>query len=388
MKQEIEGTTKLTRVQLYEQIWTTPMLRLALSLGLSDVGLAKICKKHKIPRPSVGYWARLEHGKHPSQTRLPQLDDKSLNVIVISPRAVSISRATGPPRFQVPVPMTLSKSHALVADSMRALKDGDTDDYGRLHSRLAGVLDVRVSKEALERAMRICDGLAKALKSCGGKLRASSKPYSRETFAELDGEHIQLSIIERAIRVEEEVSAAEEQRRSRAPSIYDRVSYVYKSTGLLTLRIEEILLDGTRKNWADGKRKRLEDHLPEFLEVLHDIAAKKKADRVLAEKRAEERRELERVRQEKLRLIQDEERRLNRLLEEVESWQLSQRIRGYVQYVTERITEAHGEIEKGNDFFKWADWAKGHADHIDPLLESAPSILDERAKWEQPSRPW
>lgn len=35
----------LTRDQLYEQVWTEPMTKVAARLGLSDVGLAKTLLK-------------------------------------------------------------------------------------------------------------------------------------------------------------------------------------------------------------------------------------------------------------------------------------------------------------------------------------------------------
>lgn len=41
----------LTREQLYERVWTTAMRYLAREYGLPDVGLAKICTAHDIPRP-------------------------------------------------------------------------------------------------------------------------------------------------------------------------------------------------------------------------------------------------------------------------------------------------------------------------------------------------
>ncbi len=37
----------LTRLELYEKIWSTPMVVLAKEFNLSDNGLRKICKKHK-----------------------------------------------------------------------------------------------------------------------------------------------------------------------------------------------------------------------------------------------------------------------------------------------------------------------------------------------------
>lgn len=52
----------MSREELYALVWETPMRRLASRFGFSDVGLAKICKKHRIPRPARGHWARLEFG--------------------------------------------------------------------------------------------------------------------------------------------------------------------------------------------------------------------------------------------------------------------------------------------------------------------------------------
>ena len=48
-----------TRQELYDLVWTTPLGKLAKRYGLSDVGLRKICVKHDIPTPPLGYWAKL-----------------------------------------------------------------------------------------------------------------------------------------------------------------------------------------------------------------------------------------------------------------------------------------------------------------------------------------
>jgi hypothetical protein len=37
------------RDELYEEVWATPMQTLAKKYGISDVGLAKICRKLVIP---------------------------------------------------------------------------------------------------------------------------------------------------------------------------------------------------------------------------------------------------------------------------------------------------------------------------------------------------
>jgi hypothetical protein len=50
-----EKITRITRRDLYDEVWATPMLNLAKKYGLSDVGMAKLCRRHNIPLPGRGY---------------------------------------------------------------------------------------------------------------------------------------------------------------------------------------------------------------------------------------------------------------------------------------------------------------------------------------------
>jgi len=43
------------RDSLYEEVWATPMATLAKKYGISDVGLAKVCRKLSIPLPGRGH---------------------------------------------------------------------------------------------------------------------------------------------------------------------------------------------------------------------------------------------------------------------------------------------------------------------------------------------
>jgi hypothetical protein len=61
----------MKRSELYEKVWSVPVTRLAKELGISDVGLAKVCRRHAIPIPPRGYWAKLKVGSRPSRTPLP-----------------------------------------------------------------------------------------------------------------------------------------------------------------------------------------------------------------------------------------------------------------------------------------------------------------------------
>jgi hypothetical protein len=48
----------LTRQELYERVWAEPLDTLAKEYGLSNVGLGRACRRHDIPVPPRGYWAR------------------------------------------------------------------------------------------------------------------------------------------------------------------------------------------------------------------------------------------------------------------------------------------------------------------------------------------
>jgi hypothetical protein len=72
----------IARKDLYEQVWTTPMTKLAVEYGLSDRGLAKLCAREKIPVPGRGYLRRQQTGYRPKRPALPTLPGKDHPVTV------------------------------------------------------------------------------------------------------------------------------------------------------------------------------------------------------------------------------------------------------------------------------------------------------------------
>jgi hypothetical protein len=45
-------------------IWETSVLEVSQKFGVSDVAVAKWCKKYGIPRPPRGYWAKKNQSKN------------------------------------------------------------------------------------------------------------------------------------------------------------------------------------------------------------------------------------------------------------------------------------------------------------------------------------
>jgi hypothetical protein len=68
---QIRHAHYFTREDLYKSVWTAPVSEIALRLSLSDVGLAKACRRAAIPLPPRGYWAKVASGQHIPRAPLP-----------------------------------------------------------------------------------------------------------------------------------------------------------------------------------------------------------------------------------------------------------------------------------------------------------------------------
>src|SRR3989442_3999545 len=77
---------EVRREELYAQVWSEPMVRLAKRYGVSDVALAKVCRKLDIPVPPRGYWRRLETGWGPMPPPLPKARPGVFGMPTITPQ--------------------------------------------------------------------------------------------------------------------------------------------------------------------------------------------------------------------------------------------------------------------------------------------------------------
>lgn len=62
---------EISRQDLYEQVWVTPISHLAAKFGISGAYLARICEALNVPRPPVGYWQKEAVGKAGPRPELP-----------------------------------------------------------------------------------------------------------------------------------------------------------------------------------------------------------------------------------------------------------------------------------------------------------------------------
>ena len=60
------------RVDLYNEVWNQPLVKLSRKYGISDVRLGKVCRKLKISHPGRGYWAKRKAGVPVERLPLPE----------------------------------------------------------------------------------------------------------------------------------------------------------------------------------------------------------------------------------------------------------------------------------------------------------------------------
>ncbi|ODA42690.1 hypothetical protein [Desulfosporosinus sp. BG] len=65
-------TTKLSRKQLYNEIWEISVSGVAKKYNVPYPELIKLCRETEIPYPPSGYWTKLNYGKAVTKTPLPE----------------------------------------------------------------------------------------------------------------------------------------------------------------------------------------------------------------------------------------------------------------------------------------------------------------------------
>jgi len=381
---------------LFEEVWAEPMRNVAKRYGVSDVALAKTCRRLSVPVPGRGYWAKLKAGKADPRPPLPELE-RGQPERIVGHRWTEPSEPTPLAGLDAAVPIdvgepivvadTLENPHKLVALSARYLAKAHPKD-GLVSAAQRSCLDIRVAPESLDRALRIFDALLKGVEAAGlmveialveehepmrpgyyGPVEQEPSPPSRFTRILCDEECIEFCLTERVRRVDGPPPTNIDKRICS----WGTRSCVYEPTGELSLQLTNVEHLGVRTKWQDGKRQRLEDCLGPFVAYLSTVALAFKLKREDDARRAIEAREAaQRRHEEEMRHLQEAERRRKEELREkqleaeVALWRRAEDIRDYVRATLAALGD--GDVtEEGQSVRERMGWALAYADRIDPL---------------------
>jgi hypothetical protein len=353
-----------TRQELYDLVWSEPMLSLSKKYNISDVGLRKTCIRMSIPMPKAGHWQKLKFGKKIKKVPLPDnylgeqevsfslRDEKTpFPVRGESPLSVLKHQIENDSSLKLTVPDKLTNPDKLIIAARESLNRKDSYAHHGLISCHRGELDIRVTKENIPRALRFMDVFIKAMRTRGHEITIEND----STYAVVKTQKLEISLREKTKRI---------------PGTERWQTSDYQPTGQLVFKLDETFYD---REWMDAKLP-LEDQLPTILAKLELISIELNERDLVWQKHREER-EL----QEKLRKAYEEKQQkdltdFKDMLLKAARWHKAVNLRNYIDTVEQNAINS-GSLSE--ELQEWLTWARKKADWYDPFIELKDELLNE-----------
>ena len=327
---------EFTRKNLYDLVWSKPITHVAKDFALSDVAIHKICRKHGIPTPPLGWWAKKQVGKAVRQTALPKArQGESDRIVIASPelrgdvgtiamaREEARVRATGLPADDD------IKRDPIVGRTIAALRKAKANERGFLEVSGEGLIRCEVSRASIDQLKLILTRVVAAAEVQGFVLETDKRGVH---FAG-EGETITVAVSETISRVKHELTPAEQreldawekkrERQQRTSPLDWRIGlrprftdWDYVLSGQLSLEMESARQrdrQGPRSTFRDAKVQRLELMAEDISVALVVLAIAKREDREYWAEREKVRQEERRIRDLPLRVKFIAERRFEGL---------------------------------------------------------------------------
>lgn len=165
------------RDELYDIVWSEPMMHAAKRFGVSGSYLARVCTMLNVPRPPQGYWAKLAVGKAPPPPYLPEAqpgDQLTWSRHMQWPTAqasASPPRTPAPPTTTRRVPIPAGTIHRMISGARHHLESGrPVDKYSHLKPYKRLLVHVNASASGLEKALGFANDLFNAFEAKGHRV--------------------------------------------------------------------------------------------------------------------------------------------------------------------------------------------------------------------------
>ena len=415
-----KGVIKLTRRQLYDEIWELSVAGVARKHNLNYSKLIVSCRSEDIPFPSSGYWTRKSLGKDVTGevVNLSGQEDREVALLTKgtkvtpakkkgSPGAMATTENSQTEQQKTPLSEAVQENansqivwEESVLDFLSELERNVVlnsaamlriNESGHLHKALVqykkDIAEYKekqmhhsgyqrnwaepdffneMSDEGKIRAFAILDALFKTIERLGGSI-------NHDLSMKIRNDVVRIRMAEGQDQIKHELTKEEARELVRyndavknnhwasKPQIrkYDKVY-----NGKLRIVFAE------RSYIRDSASEKLEDRLGGILITLYEKSEENRVQREAREeaerKRIEEERKKEELRQRK----EQEICRVQELVNKAEDYRSATEIRNYIQAVMEKNV--------GDNILEWVKWAKKKADWYDPTVASNDEFFGKR----------
>ncbi len=414
--------TKLTRKQIYDEVWSISISGMAKKYGISYSLLWKQIKDANIPIPPAGYWTKKEFGKETVVAELNGDPDEVIELykhipliskskddtkireektVINTPQSIienepkendaASSNYSGEYDTMLPFLSAEEKEHLFVAVSNVKI----TDEKERLNSKIiahrkrieswekefkkqtpyqqkqskntAPYLKYDVADNSLSRVFRIIDSLIKSMQPLGVDLDDNLCFHYKTDY-------IQLRFSEATTEIPHELTKEERMSLLKYEDERKRYSWASKPqirkydhihNGRISVGV------GLKRRFRDGKFITLEEQLGDMMIAIFIAINDAKIVREEREE-AERRRREEQRKREELRERYNEEVELTLALEnQAEDFAMACKIRAL-------INEVQSKSDNDSEIAEWIMWAKAKADWYDPTVAAKDEFFGER----------
>lgn len=421
-----KGIVKLTRKQLYDEIWALSVAGVARKYNLNYGKLIATCKAENVPFPSSGYWTRKNMGKDVSNEAVELSGHEETEISLITNDA-TIKRIRKAKAEIVENKQTdIIEDAKVVVEELQQNKAENISKWSggmlefldeternkvleiacnlqvnqntRLHKTLVqykkDIADYKsklreaqnrlyynprynkpenepeffkeMSDECMPRAIAILDTVFKAIESMGGSINS-------DLSVKIRGDIVRFRMVESQDQVKHEMTKQEalalvkynddiKNHRWASKPQIRKYDKVYNGK----LRI----VFGERSYIRDTDSEKLEDRLGDILVTLYEKAEENRIAREAREEAERKRVEEARRREENRQRKEQEIHLVKELVNKAEDYRIAKEIREYIQAM----------IDSGSEDItpEWIEWAEKKADWYDPSIATEDEYLGKR----------
>lgn len=399
------------RQTLYEEVWSEPVYKVAKRYGISNVAIAKTCKKMRIPMPGKGYWNKILAGHELEKAPLPEYEKcpriqkyyPGFDIDVpqdmparLVPEAFALEeqllQKEALPEMKVSFNPDIRLTNQFVLNTKRNLEESmkrinNHYDFGRCTSGRNEAFSMQIGPASIPRAMAILQTLCDALEkrgypvgiepghedNIGQYINGRPKKVIHPVCANVLDTRIFFQITETSNKVN--TTEIEKKRTYQ--------DYKYVPTGKLCFEITNHPSHSHARNrWHDGKMIKVEDQINDIIVNMIRISTSTKESKAWAEVESRKRTVEEAARQRQELQKRMNNTRLDHLAKDVDRYLRYKQIKEYIDAMAAEGRKRLGDAYPGSDFSQWVEWAESYLQETGPGTWELPKFEVHDNQWD------